>query len=109
MWRSKPHGIMDNWLVAIKDVYTRRRDDVHSLSTDEKRLNRMCELNVIEQVKSLSHTTIVQNAWERGQKLAIYGWIYGLEDGLIKDLDVCVDRISQVGPTYRFQKENAES
>jgi len=102
--QGKPHGVMDNWLIKIKDVYIRHRDDVESLPTDEKRLNRMCELNVIEQVKSLSYTTIVQNAWERGQKLAIHGWIYGLHDGLVKDLDVHIDRISQVGPTYRFQK-----
>ena len=106
---GKAHGIIDNWLIPIKDIYTRHRDDVHSLSTDEKRLKRMCELNVIEQVKSLSHTNIIQNAWERGQQLAIHGWIYGLEDGLVKDLDVCIDRVSQVGPRYRFRREKAES
>jgi carbonic anhydrase len=106
---GKAHGIIDNWLIPIKDIYTRHRDDVHSLASDEKRLKRLCELNVIEQVKSLSHTNIIQNVWERGQQLAIHGWIYGLEDGLVKDLDVCIDRVSQVGPRYRFRREKAES
>ena len=105
---GKAHGIIDNWLIPIKDIYTRHRDDVHSLSSDEKRLKRLCELNVIEQVKSLSHTNTIQNAWERSQPLAIHGWIYGLADGLVKDLDVCIDRISQVGPRYRFRREKAE-
>jgi len=61
------HGLIDNWLTKIKDIYVRHREDISSLSSEEDRINRMCELNVIEQVKSVSHTTIVQDAWRRGQ------------------------------------------
>ena len=64
----------------------------------------MCELNVIDQVKAVTHTTIVQDAWARGQELAVHGWVYGLEDGLVKDLGVRVDDSSQVPPPFRFLK-----
>ncbi len=99
---GKFHGGLDNWLLSIRDTYARNRDDVLAQFTTEQRLNRMCELNVVQQVKTLSHTTIIQNAWQRGQELSIVGWIYGLSDGLIKELGVQVDRIGQVEPTYRF-------
>lgn len=101
---GKAHGGIDNWLTRIKDIYTRHYDDVYSLASPDQRVNRMCELNVIEQVKTLSHTTIVQDAWASGQELAIHGWIYGLEDGLVKDLGVRVNSIDQVAPTYRFDR-----
>jgi len=101
---GKAHGGIDNWLTKIKDTYARHLDDVHSLDGEEKRLDRLCELNVMEQVKTLSHTTIVQDAWAAGQELAIHGWIYGLEDGVVKDLDVCMNSIEQVPPTYRFRR-----
>lgn len=101
---GKANGGIDNWLTRIKDIYTRHYDDVHSLAEPEQRVNRMCELNVIEQVKALSHTTIVQDAWSAGQELAIHGWIYGLEDGLVNDLGVRVNSLDQVAPTYRFER-----
>jgi carbonic anhydrase len=96
------HGLIDNWLTKIKDVYVRHHEDVDSLKTKEERVNRLCELNVIEQVKSLSHTTIIQDAWRRRQRLTIHGWIYALQDGLIRDLGVRVWRISQVDAPFRF-------
>ena len=96
------HGLIDNWLTRIKDIYVRHNEDINSLKTEEERLNRMCELNVIEQVKALSHTTIVQDAWKRSQHLTIHGWIYGLQDGLIKDLGVRVSQVSQVAAPFRF-------
>lgn len=96
------HGLIDNWLTKIKDIYVRHHEDIDSLKTEEERVNRMCELNVIEQVKALSHTTIVQDAWRRNQELAIHGWIYGLQDGLIKDLGVRVVQVSQVAMPFRF-------
>ena len=104
---GKPHGIMDNWLIPIKDVYTRHRDDVRSLSTDEKRLNRMCELNVIEQVNPC-RTRPSSRTPGNAVRNSRFTDGFTAEDGLIKDLDVCVDRISQVGPTYRFQRECGE-
>jgi carbonic anhydrase len=96
------HGLIDNWLTKIKDVYVRHQEDIDSLKAEEERVDRVCELNVIEQVKALSHTTIVQDAWRRSQPITIHGWIYGLQDGLIKDLGVRVSQVSQVAAPFRF-------
>ena len=96
------HGLIDNWLSKIKDIYVRHREEIDCLKSDEERVNRMCELNVIEQAKTLTHTSIVQDAWRRGQKLAIHGWIYGLKDGLITDLGLRVERVDQVPSPFRF-------
>src|ERR1700736_5534926 len=98
----KSHGLIDNWLIKIKDIHARHREDIDSLKSDTKKLDRLCELNVVEQVKTLSHTTIVQDAWSRGQELALHGWIYGLQDGLIKDLGVRVEGLDQVPEAFRF-------
>jgi len=104
------HGLIDNWLSKIKDMYARHREDIDCLKGDEERVNRMCELNVIEQAKALTHTTIVQDAWRRGQKLAIHGWIYGLKDGLITDLGLRVERVDQIPSHFRFvEKRDRQS
>ena len=102
------HGLIDNWLTKIKDVYVRHREDIDSLRTEKERIDRMCELNVIEQVKTLSYTTIVQDAWRRSQNLTIHGWIYGLQDGLIKDLGVRVSQVSQVAAPFRFAEKRRD-
>jgi carbonic anhydrase len=78
------------------------------LSSEEDRINRMCELNVIEQVKSVSHTTIVQDAWRRGQELSVHGWIYGLQDGLVNDLGVRIAQLGQVATPYRFSEKRRD-
>jgi carbonic anhydrase len=85
-----PHGLIDNWLRCIRDLHQRRSDQLVRLSTAEERLNRLCELNVIEQVKNVGNTTIVQEAWRRGQMVTVHGWIYAISDGLLKDMDVCL-------------------
>jgi len=82
-------GLIDNWLRHVQDVVQKHEDTLSTLDED-KRLDRLCELNVIEQVLSVGRTTIVQSAWERGQELGVHGWIYGLEDGLLRDLDVSI-------------------
>lgn len=82
-------GLIDNWLNHIRDVSRLHQDELNQLSEDA-RFNRLCELNVIEQVNKISNNAIVKSAWERGQELTIHGWIYGLEDGLLTDLDVTV-------------------
>ncbi|HZC58372.1 MAG TPA: carbonate dehydratase [Chthoniobacterales bacterium] len=102
------HGLIDNWLTKIKDVYVRNDEEIDSLKTEEERVNRMCELNVIEQVKALSHTAIVQDAWRRRQQLNIHGWIYGLQDGLITDLGVRVSQVSQVAAPFRFAEKRRD-
>ena len=83
-------GLIDNWLRHVQDV-VQKHEDVLSTLDEEKRLDRLCELNVIEQVLSVGRTTIVQSAWQRGQELVVHGWIYGLEDGLLRDLGVSID------------------
>jgi carbonic anhydrase len=98
----RSHGLIDNWLIKIKDIYARHREDIDSLKSEAKRVDRLCELNVVEQVKTLTRTTIIQDAWRRGQVLALHGWIYGLENGLIHDLGVRVDGVDQVPEAFRF-------
>lgn len=96
-------GLIDNWLRHIKDVYSRNDAALSGITDKAERADRLCELNVAAQVKNVCHTTIVQNAWARGQDLAVHGWIYGLKDGLIKDLEVSLggpgdlDRIYHMG------------
>jgi carbonic anhydrase len=99
---NEKHGLIDNWLRAIKDTYRANEAHIHSLGTEEEKVGHLCELNVIEQVKSIVHTTIVQEAWDRGQELAVHGWIYSIVDGLIRDLDVCVNSKKQVHQIYQI-------
>ena len=98
-------GFIDNWLSNIKDVYIKNETKFTSIENEQQRSDLLCELNVIEQVKNIGYTTIVQNAWDRGQKLSIHGWIYRLEDGLIKELDVTTSGKEQVHNIYNYQKE----
>lgn len=92
-------GFVDNWLRNVKDVYAMHRDEVDSIADEDERLNRLIELNVVEQVRNLCHTSFVQEAWERGQPLAIHGWVYSLRNGRVKDLRVshsCTDKIDDI-------------
>jgi len=82
-------GLSDNWLRHIQDVRDKHRAHLSQLS-DAARAERLCELNVIEQVRHVCETTIVRDAWERGQELSVHGWVYGLHDGLLRDLGVTV-------------------
>lgn len=81
-------GIIDNWIRHIKDLYRIHQDELLGISDEEKRFNRLVELNVIEQVYDLAKTSIVQNAWKKGQDLNIHGWVYGLNSGYVTDLNV---------------------
>lgn len=82
-------GLSDNWLRHLQDVHARHRDCI-SAGGGEDAVNRLCELNVIEQVVNVCRTTVVQEAWERGQVLEVHGWVYGLKDGLLKDVGLSV-------------------
>ncbi|MDD2236432.1 MAG: carbonate dehydratase [Kiritimatiellae bacterium] len=84
------HGLVDNWLRHIRDIYQKHRALLEAEASEGACLRRLCELNVMEQVINVGNTTIVQDAWSRGQALAVHGWIYDLKDGLLKGLDVCV-------------------
>ena len=92
-------GFVDNWLRNVKDVYALHRDELEQINEESERLNRLIELNVIEQVRNLCHTSFVQEAWERGQPLTIHGWVYSLRNGRVKDLRVshsCADKIDDI-------------
>ena len=81
------HGIIDHWLQPIRDVADAHGDSLTDLLDPDTRLNRLCKLSIAAQVAGLSRTPIIQSAWKRGKELAIHGWVYGLNDGLIRDLD----------------------
>ena len=83
-------GLIDNWLRHVQDVMRSHDALLSEIADDTKRLDKLCELNVVEQVWNVSRTTIVQSAWSRGQELAIHGWIYGISDGLLRDLNICL-------------------
>ncbi|MEL0613569.1 carbonate dehydratase [Marinomonas arenicola] len=82
------HGLIDNWLRHIKDVYRLHKKEVDGIEDDHQRFDRMCELNVMEQVSHVSQSSIVQNAWKNGQDLHVHGWCYSINNGHITDLDV---------------------
>jgi carbonic anhydrase len=93
---SRPLGLIDNWLSHIRDIYHRRQDELIPIADQEHRINRLCELNVEEQVKNVANTSIVQDAWRNGESLIIHGWIYGISDGLLKDLGFSVSSANEL-------------
>ena len=82
------HGLIDNWLCHIKSVHQKNEDELLAITDETKRLDRLCELNVIEQVNNICHTTVVQRAWRNNKALSVHGCIYTLESGILKDLNV---------------------
>jgi len=104
---SCTHGLVDHWLFPIKDIYRDYRTELEQIKDPKARHNRLCELNVIEQVKNLVKTTIVQNAWERGQDLTIHGWVYSLEDGLVNDMNVSASDKASVERIYHMTGDSA--
>ncbi len=82
------HGLIDNWLQHVQDVKEAHQSELLGLADVDARINRLAELNVMEQVRNIARTTIIQDAWRRDQPLELHGWIYGLRDGLIQDLGV---------------------
>ena len=96
------YGLIDIWLRHIKDVYRRYITEMDEIQDEEERFRLLCEKNVIEQVANVCNTTIVQNAWKSGRKLVIHGWIYDIEDGMLRDLDVCITGLEQVESTYKM-------
>lgn len=99
----QPLGLIDNWLRHIRDVYMANRSELDAIADAGARLSRLCELNVAAQVANVCHTTIVQDAWRRGQPLAVHGWIYDLSDGLVRDLDLVVESTEQIPAAYRIR------
>jgi carbonic anhydrase len=98
-------GLIDNWLRHIQDIRLKHASLIDSKPEDQ-RADLLCELNVIEQVANVCQTTIVQDAWERGQELHVHGWTYAIQDGLMKDLKMTISSPDQVAASYQSALEN---
>lgn len=97
---KQPIGLIDNWLRHIKDVYRLHQQKLDNTTDEKARFDLLCELNVMEQVANVCHTVSVQNAWRSGHDVKVHGWIYGLEDGILKDLNVTVSGFDEVDNIY---------
>ncbi|MFM1897510.1 MAG: hypothetical protein RLZZ385_2584 [Pseudomonadota bacterium] len=100
---GREHGLIDNWLRHLKDIHRLYQERIDKIEDEEQRLDLLCELNVVEQVANVCHTTIVQSAWKSGQPLAIHGWIYSIKDGILKDLEVCVTNVDNISTTHKLE------
>jgi carbonic anhydrase len=94
--RDEKLGLIDNWLRHVQDVRWKHHLQMDELEDEQRRHDRLCELNVIEQVVNVSQTTVVRDAWARGQELAVHGWVYDLRDGLLRDLALGVSATEQL-------------
>lgn len=99
-WRRGPVGLVGNWLRHVEDVAARHAGELELLHDDDRRLARLAELNALEQAVNVCRTTIVQDAWRRGQPLSVHGWIYSLSDGLLRDLGFAVESADEVEDTH---------
>ena len=99
---NKQYGLIDNWLRHIKDVYRIHHKELDIIKDPKARENRLVQLNVMEQVCDLGKTTIVQNAWERGQSLHLHGWVYDINDGIIDDLKVTITTTKDLHAVYQL-------
>lgn len=98
----KQYGLIDNWLRHIKDVYRTYSNELDELKDDNERGKRLVELNVMENVYNLCKTSTIQNAWKQGQELSVHGWVYSLETGIIKDLEVSFSSDEKLGSVFKF-------
>jgi len=98
--RNDRIGLSDNWLRHVQDVRQKHEQALSSAGGDARASDRLCELNVIEQVANVCETTIARDAWERGQELAVHGWVYGIQDGLLRDLGITVTSQRESRATY---------
>ncbi len=100
--KNKQHGLIDNWLRNIKEIYKVHIDEINSIDKYEDKVNKLCELNVAKQVRNVCYTTIVQNAWQRNAKLTVHGWIYSIKDGLIHDLNISVSGQEKLDDIFKM-------
>ena len=99
---NQSNGLVDNWLLYIRDLYSKYAKTLDQIDDEKCRIDKLCELNVIEQVANVCHMTIVQDAWAREQELAVHGWVYALKDGLLQDLHVCVQGADELSSIYKL-------
>jgi len=100
---SNEQGLIDNWLCHIKDVYRWHKEEIDAQETEQQKIDLLCEKNVIEQVANVCHTTIVQQAWRKKMDLTVHGWIYSIENGLLKALDAEVSEYNQLNSTHQLK------
>ncbi|MFL0804337.1 MAG: carbonate dehydratase [Agarilytica sp.] len=101
---SQTYGLADHWIRNIRDLYYNKRDEIEALEDNDARRRRLCELNVIQQVANVSHIPAVQKAWFQGQDVAIHGWIYDINDGLLRKLTDTVSDASGLAEQYRLSE-----
>lgn len=94
-------GLIDNWLRHVQDVMEKHKEALAEIVSLDGKWDRLCELNVVEQVVNVCQTTVVQEAWERGQEVAVHGWIYGIHDGLVNDLGFSVNNQEELHAAYQ--------
>ena len=99
--QNNRYGLIDNWLRHIQDVNQKYRSIVEAAGDIDKQVDRLCELNVIEQTLNVAETTIIQDAWAKGQSLQVHGWVYGLKDGIIRDLKITMDSADDMTGIYQ--------
>jgi len=99
-YRRSSLGLIDNWLRHVQDVHDRHADLIGRPTTDDEAMDRLCELNVIEQARNVCQTTVVRDAWTRGQALAVHSWVYSLRDGLLRDLGFGASAVDDVASEY---------
>lgn len=104
---GRDYGMMNNWLSSIKNAYMLHREDIESVPP-EKRIDRVCEINVIQQVKNVCKSHAVQKAWAKGQELYVHGLIYSVRDGILRDLKVSVDSHDNLDDIYKLNLHNPE-
>ncbi len=100
-YRDKPLGLIDSWLRHIQDVHTRHTEQLTALPDDRARLDRLCELNVVEQAMNVCKTSTVRRAWQEGHTLAVMAWIYSLEDGILRDLGFSASNPEEAATSYQ--------
>src|SRR4051812_25547549 len=93
---ERPHGLIDNWLRNVGEIYYQYEKELAAIKDPTERANRLCEMNVASQVFNVCNTTIVQEAWGQGQEITVHGWIYGINDGLLRDLNVSVSSVPEM-------------
>ena len=107
-YEDADNGMIDNWLRNIKDVQFAHQEKFDALDNDDEKVDLLCELNVMSQVANVCRTTIVQNAWARGQQLDVHGWIYRLKDGLLRDLNCSANSVEQIPEMYRVISKHSD-
>ena len=107
--RDDKLGLVDNWLRHVQDVRWKHQDQLEELGSEAEQHDRLCELNVIEQVVNVAQTTVVRDAWSRNQSVAVHGWVYGLRDGLLRDLGMVITSAQELPVKAKAAREGASA